>query len=124
MMKLTFARFLLVGIANTALGYGTILLLHYTLGASPILANAVGYFFGTLLSYTLNRAYTFASTRPHAQALPRFCLTAATSFVLNVMVLELCLTALKLPFALAQAAAICVYTASFYLISRFLVFRS
>ena len=123
-MRSTFTRFLLVGIANTATGYGTILLLFYGLGFGPMPANVAGYVLGALLGYVLNRNYTFTSTRPHAEALPRFCLTVGTCFMLNLMVLEFCLTTLGLPFALAQIFATCAYTATYYLTSRFLVFRS
>jgi putative flippase GtrA len=100
------------------------MLLHYGLGVEPVPANVGGYLIGALLSYTLNRNFTFASTRPHAEALPRFGLAVVVCFLLNLMVLNLCLTVFLLPVALAQALAVCAYTIAFYFVSRFLVFRS
>lgn len=124
MSKLTYLRFVLVGLANTAVGYAVIMLLHYGLGVEPVPANVGGYLIGALLSYTLNRNFTFASNRPHAEALPRFGLAVVVCFLLNLMVLNLCLTVFLLPVALAQALAVCAYTVAFYFASRFLVFRS
>lgn len=119
-----FARFLLVVIGNTALGYGVIMVRHYGFGIEPIPANVVGYTLGAFLSYMLSHRYTFASQRLHAEALPRFVLAVAGCFMLNLMVLKFGLSALGLPFALAQALAISSYTVVFYLTSRLLVFRT
>ncbi len=124
MMPATVIRFALVGLVNTGVGYGVILLLHYGLGVDPVLANAGGYLAGMLLSYTLNRRYTFASRRPHGQALPRFGMAAAGCFALNLLVLQIGLAALALPVALAQALAVGSYTVAFYFANRFLVFRA
>jgi putative flippase GtrA len=120
----SFLRFALVGLANTAVGYGVILLLHYGLGAPPRTANAGGYVIGALLSYALNRVFTFGSQRPHGQAMPRFVAAIAACFVLNLLVLEAGLRVLALPVALAQALAMASYTLAFYLVSRYIVFRT
>ncbi len=119
----SFVRFVLVGLTNTVVGYGIILLLHYGFRIEPIMANLGGYLIGAFLSYTLNRRFTFNSGRPHAEALPRFALAAAGSYLLNLVVLKLCLSVFMLPVALAQALAVSAYTIVFYLISRFLIFR-
>lgn len=123
MIEHTFFRFALVGLANTAVGYGTILLLHYSLGWSPTVANAGGYAVGVLLSYSINRTFTFNSSRSHVQAVPRFVVAAAGSFMLNLLVLHASLSTLGLPVGLAQALAVGSYTVAFYLSNRFLVFR-
>lgn len=120
----SFFRFAMVGVANTFIGYGVILFLHYGLGAAPVASNIGGYAIGALLSYGLNRSFTFSSQRAHGQALPRFCLVAAACFAINLLVLKVCVALLSWPVALAQALAMGSYTASFYLASRFLVFRT
>ena len=79
-------RFVLVGLANSAVGYGLILVFHYGLGASAMVANLGGYTMGGLLSYVLHRNFTFESGRPHAQALPRFAILVASCFALNLVV--------------------------------------
>ena len=124
MINSSFVRFALVGLANTLVGYTVILLLHYGLGISPVLANTGGYLIGFLLSYGLNRSFTFVSKRPHVQALTRFGLAAACCFVLNLMVLEFSVSVIALPIVFAQALAVGSYTVAFYLSSRFFVFRA
>lgn len=122
MIASPFIRFLFVGLVNTAVGYGTTLFLHYALSFSPILANTGGYLVGGFLSYFLNRHFTFASKRRHREALPRFALTVVICFALNLFVLEQALIFTPLP--IAQLFANIAYTVSFYLASRFLVFRT
>ena len=120
----SFVRFALVGLANTVVGYGLIMLLHYGFGAGLVLANVCGYLTGALMSYALNRSFTFASDGPHAQTLPRFGIAVGVCFGLNLLVLKFCISVLALPVAAAQALAMGTYTVAFYLISRYLVFRS
>lgn len=115
-------RFLLVGVANTAVGYAVILVLHYGLAFTPVLANVGGYAIGGGVSYWLNRRFSFGSDRPHAQALPRFVGAVAFSFGVNLLVLRLAMSVPNLPVAVAQAAAIASYVIVFYWISRYFVF--
>lgn len=124
MIDPSFVRFGLVGLANTAVGYAVILLLHFGVGVGPVLANVVGYAVGAALSYGLNRRFTFGSDRAHDQAVPRFGMAMLSCFALNLAVLEVGVSVLALPVALAQALAMGSFTASFYLTSRFLVFRA
>jgi len=115
-------RFALVGLANTVIGYGVILILHYGLGAGDIAANALGYAIGALVSYFLNKTFTFNSRRAHGQALPRFVLGVACAWLVNLAVLKMALTLWHWPAAAAQGAAVVAYTLSFYVISRYFVF--
>lgn len=119
----TFPRFLLVGVANTSVGYLAILIAHYGFGFSPITSNVLGYAIGTLISYSLNRSYTFSSTRPHAVVLPRFILSVLVSFGVNLAVLHVCLDNFIMPVAFMQAIAVVAYTITFYILSRYIVFR-
>lgn len=119
----SFIRFALVGLLNTAVGYGVILFLHYKFDFTPAFANLGGYLIGALISYLLNRSFTFSSTRPHSEAIPRFIFIAAVCFAINLTVLHLALSMLSFNFELAQALALTTYTASFYLASRFIIFR-
>jgi putative flippase GtrA len=119
----TFGRFLAVGIANTAVGYGVILGLQYFAGFGPLAANAGGYLVGWALSYLLNRRFTFASNRPHQEGLPLFLATALVSYGLNVLVLELAIRFAGVPDAVAQALAMGAYTLCFYQLSRHVTFK-
>lgn len=119
-----FIRFLFVGMANTAVGYGTILLCQYGLGLGYVAANAMGYAVGGTVSYLLNRHYTFASRRAHREALPRFVATVGVCYAINLGMLELAVQRLQWPAPVAQGVAMIAYTLSFYFLSRLVVFRA
>ena len=119
-----FLRFLVVGVVNTAVGYGTILALQYGAGIGHLPANAAGYLVGATVSYLLNKHYTFESQRAHREAAPKFVMAVGICYLINVLVLEIAVRVLHWPGALAQAVAMVSYTLSFYFISRALVFRT
>ena len=121
-MATDLCRFLLVGAANTAVGYCLILFLRYGLHFGSLLANLGGYGTGVVLSYTLNRNFTFSNKRPHFEAVPRFCLVFCLCFVFNILILESGMLIFDMPYVLAQALAVCGYTISFYKLNRLYVF--
>jgi putative flippase GtrA len=120
-MDAVLARYVLVGVVNTLLGYGVILLLQFGAGFAPLLANAAGYAVGLVVSYVLNRRFAFRSRRSHRGGLPAFVAAAAACYGLNALVLFAALRA-GVPGALAQAAALTAYTVSFYLLNRYAIF--
>ena len=122
----SFFRFLLVGFANTVIGYGVILVFQYVFLAGYVVSNALGYAVGALASYCLNKAFTFRSKRAHDEALPRYLLAVASSYLINLVVLNVAVSVSpwQLPAAIAQGAAVLAYTVSFYLISKHFVFQN
>lgn len=117
-------RYLLVGLVNTAVGYGCILLLRYGLHWHDLAANTAGYALGACVSYVLNRSYTFRSRNQHRHALPRFVLMVGLCYALNAGVLLLALHWLGLPSYVGQALAMVTYNVAFFVISRQFVFNS
>lgn len=117
------ARFLSVGVVNTVLGLAVIVA-GLRLGLNDYAANAIGYAVGFACSYLLNRSYTFGATgTPHSAQLPRFAVAVAVSYGLNLAVIR---AGHLLGFdgrIVLQLAAITVYTACFYVLSRLFVFR-
>lgn len=118
---MTLAKYLLVGVLNTAVGFGLIFTLMF-LGFSPLLANALGYAFGIVFSYFLNSIFTFKAKKKSLSGLVKFILAMGLAWLVNAGVLELALS-LKMNPYLAQVLAGLSYTASGYLLSKFVVFR-
>lgn len=123
MIPSSLIRFLFVGLLNTALGYSIILILSVACSVEPFTANMTGYVAGGLLSYQLNRRYTFDSQQRHWVTMPRFMIAWVGCYLLNVLVLSLCLNNLGWSVTLSQTIAVGVYTCAFYLLNRMLVFR-
>jgi putative flippase GtrA len=115
-------RFALVGCANTLLGFAAILLAGWLLQLGDLAANAVGYGCGLLLSFALNRQYTFRYGGRTAGALVLYLLAFAASYGVNVGVLLICSEVLGQSSLLSQAAAVCSYAITFYALSRWVVF--
>jgi len=116
-------RFVLVGVANTVCGLGIIYAAKYFGHVDDVPANVLGYAVGVVLSFTLNKRWTFRHRGPAAQAFARFVIVMGTAYVLNLLTV---LAALKLGVNgyVAQAIGVVPYTAFGYLASRNIAFRT
>lgn len=122
-------RFLLVGVVNTLVGAGAMFLLYNLINCSYWLSSAANYVIGGIVSYFLNKYYTFKNTeRSWGQVL---------RFVLNVAVCWLIAYGIAKPLTLhllfgagekfqtnaAMLVGMCLYTALNYFGQRFFAFR-
>ncbi len=113
----------LVGVLNTAIGFGTIVLAQTVFGLPPVVANILGYAAGLTNSFLMNRAVTFRGAGRDSATVARFLLAFVIAYGANLAVL-LTLLALRPEAALAwQAVAMVVYTGLFFVISKVYVFR-
>lgn len=124
----SFLRFLLVGAFNTGFGYSLIFGFMYLAGLSPELSNFLGYAIAILVSFVLNKYYTFAGRKPQPvgggkNELLRFLLVFAVAYAANYGVLLLLLYGLELHAALSQILAGVAYVGISYLLNAFFVFR-
>jgi putative flippase GtrA len=114
-------RFALAGGAGTAVHYLVLLALVSLAGVWPGPAAFAGAAVGACVVYLLNRRYTFASSRSHAAALPRFALMAIAGAVLNGVLVGL-LSAAGVYFLLAQVAATIVILGINFIVSKWWIF--
>ncbi|WDI30423.1 GtrA family protein [Hyphococcus flavus] len=116
-------RYCLVGVINTFVGLSIIYVAMGVFLLAPALSNMIGFAVGILVSYTLNRRWTFSSNAPLSRSMTIFGLVCLTGYILN---LSAVLTAIHIggvnPY-LAQLFGISVYTVSVFLGSRQLAFR-
>lgn len=118
-----FSRFLLAGVANTALGYAIIFGCMYLAGMSPELSNAAGYTVGLLVSYFLNRHFTFRSAQRRSTEFVRFALVFVTAYTANLVALIFLVRALAVHAGLSQVIAGVIYIVTAYLLNKHYVFR-
>ena len=118
-----FAKFLLVGLANTAVGLSIIYTAKFFFGAGDVLANAIGYGVGVLFSFSLNSSWTFTYSGPWLPTLMKFIIVSGLAYVLNLVTVVVLIDYFEINSYLAQAMGIPPYTLTVYLASRYLVFR-
>ena len=89
-LDVSFRRFILVGIINTLVGLGVNYLLLWLLGmngrvsdnAAYWIASAANYIVGSILSYFLNKYYTFRSRGKSASEVLRFVVNIIVCWIL------------------------------------------
>ncbi|MCG8345818.1 MAG: GtrA family protein [Chlorobiales bacterium] len=117
-------RYLFAGMVNTAAGYGTFLLLLHGMLWGPWYANAGSYAIGLLVAYTLNLQFVFRYSSHSKGAVLKFIVGFAISYALNLVVMHLMLSEVKLRPEFAQLFAMASYTISFYLFNKFFVWAA
>jgi putative flippase GtrA len=85
-MLAQFLKFAAAGGVGTACHYATLVLWVEVLGGPVVPGTLAGFGVGALVNYLVARRFVFASDRPHAAALPRFALVAATGAALNTAI--------------------------------------
>lgn len=115
-------RFALVGVFNTAFGYGLIFGCMYLLGMPPIPSNVAGYGIGLLFAYLLHRNFTFGSTGTHRREAVRFLVVFGLAYSANLAVLYVLTHRLGVSGGLSQVVSGAVYVASSFLLSKCFVF--
>jgi putative flippase GtrA len=118
---LQFITYNIVGIANTLVGFSIIFSLMY-LGISPTWSNLIGYSIGAILSYYLNKKYTFKSDSKDKKEAIKFFTILLIAYSLNFITLQWLLTFTN-PY-LAQLISAIIYTLSSFLLARIFVFNT
>jgi len=96
------SSFVGVGLVATSIHYFVLIVMVQLVGAPPVPAALLGYLCGGILSYSFNRRHTFASDRPHGEAVWRFMLVAGVGFLLTFLFMALLVDKWGRPYLLAQ----------------------
>lgn len=124
-----FWKFVAVGVLNTLVGTGVMFLLYNLAGFSYWLASAANYIVGSIVSYFLNKYFTFRSRESGKRTLWRFALNIVVCWLLAYGAAKPDVRALlsehggSLQDNVAMAAGACVFIALNYVGQRFFVFR-
>lgn len=124
----TMMTFLLVGVFNTLVGCGTMFLLYNLAACSYWFSSATNYIVGGIVSFFLNKYFTFQNyTRSLTQAV-KFIINTAACYVIAygaakpVMTYMLSAQTVKVQENVAMFVGMVVYTAFNYVGQRFFVF--
>ena len=120
---MTLIRYLLVGVVNTLVGLGIIYLAMYFLHMDLASSNALGYAIGIMVSFALNKKWTFDSQDHVVYSFLRYLLVLAVAYGANLATVLFANSHFDLNPYLSQALGIVPYTAIGFLGSRFFAFR-
>jgi glycosyltransferase involved in cell wall biosynthesis/putative flippase GtrA len=114
----------MVGVANTLVGLGTIYCAMYFFQLSLINANAIGYAIGIIVSFILNKSWTFSSQDHVVSSFIRYILVLAVAYTANLASVLFADTHFSLNPYLSQAIGIVPYTTIGFIGSRYFAFRN
>jgi putative flippase GtrA len=117
------ARYLTVGVANTAFSLAIIYGLMAGPGFGVDASNAIGYAFGVVLSFILNKRWTFRHSGNAVASFFKWLAVLAVAYACNLAAVHVSANVLGIDPYLSQLAGIPVYVAIGFLGSRLLVFR-
>ena len=75
-------KFLIVGVVNTLFGAAIMFGLYNLAGCSYWLSSAANYFFGSILSFFLNKSFTFGNKDSLRNTVPKFVLNILICYLL------------------------------------------
>ena len=99
-----FLSFAGVGVIGTIAHYAGLIGM-VELGVDPVAASAVGCTIGAIVNYLLNYRLTFQSQSPHRRTAPRFAVVAASSLLLNTLLMAVGNKLIGLHYLLSQVLA-------------------
>lgn len=116
-------RFLSVGLVNTLIGLSTIYVCMALLGMQDVPSNVTGYMIGLVVSFVLNKHWTFRYHGDALESLLRFLVVFAIAYSANLIVVLCTTRVFGVDRYVAQAAGVLAYTVLSYLGSRHYAFR-
>ena len=130
MQKLTessLTRFIIVGIINTLVGMAIMFGLYNLAGCSYWISTAANYFFASILSFFLNKHYTFRYKGDTAGSAARFVITIAVCYfiaygIAKPLTLHLVSGSVRFQENLAMLVGMVLFTGVNYLGQRFFTF--
>ncbi len=133
-----FWKFILVGILNTVVGNGIMFLLYNFTPVSDVkwgvvdgywISSGTGYIIGSVVSYFLNKHFTFKNTEKGIKPIIRFALNIAVCYFLAYLIAQplvewvLSSQSESIRTNIAMLAGMCLFVAFNYIGQRFFAFK-
>lgn len=125
-----FIRFLLIGVINTLVGTLIMFGLYNIAGCSYWISSATNYLVGSILSFFLNKYFTFQSRGKNLSQIIRFAINIIICYLLAygmarpISLLLLANNSIMIRDNLSMLGGMCLFTGLNYLGQRFFVFKS
>ena len=125
----TFWKFIAVGIINTIFGTTIMFVCYNVFHLGYWLSSGANYFFGSILSFVLNKYFTFQNTEKSLSQIVRFvinilvCYFVAYGVAKPLTIMLLAQASLKVQENIAMLVGMCFFVGLNYLGQRFFAFR-
>jgi len=125
----TLRNFILVGIINTLVGTGVMFLFYNVFYFSYWISSASNYIVGSIVSYFLNKHFTFKVQEKSIEYMLKFALNVAICYLLAYGIAKplasAILSSASVPVQenVSMAVGMCIYVGLNYLGQRFFVFK-
>lgn len=116
-------RYVIAGGTAAAVHLGVLTLLVELAAMRPVIASAVGFLCGFVVSYLLQRGWVFATDLRHGLTLPRFVVVIGLGLAINSAVLWIGTEYLEHHYALVQLAAFAIVPLNNYVLNSLWTFR-
>lgn len=119
---ITAGKFLVVGLGNTLVGLLCIYVAKWFFGFGDTAANASGYAVGLVVSFTLNKTWTFGYVDALVPAVLKFIVVVAAAYLSNLATVLLAIWTFGVNPYEAHAIGVLPYAVLFYMGSRYIAF--
>ncbi|KQV83976.1 hypothetical protein ASC90_00105 [Rhizobium sp. Root1220] len=119
-----FLRYICVGVINSLLGYAVIFACMYLLSIDAVASNFIGYGFGIVVSFVLNKWFTFKTESRNISEPFKFALVFFLAYAANLVVLIALIDVFHVNKGFAQLPAGAIYIALSYLLNKHFVFSN
>lgn len=115
-------RYIISGVLNGIIGLGTIWYLTHV-GIMPIIANLIGFSVSIAFAFLISKKFVFKSEGRFTSEAIKYFSSFGISYLINIIVLQLCVSIFLLSPLLSQGIAVTAYVISMYFASRIYIFR-
>ncbi len=119
---LKFIRYSLVGCISTIIYFLSVFILVELFHQDPLVGSSLAYLIMTLISFFLNKTFTFGSDFSH-QKLLRFLIVSAIGFILNFSIMFLIVNVLSFHYAIGELVTILVIPITNFLLNNYWTFK-
>ncbi|WP_309245260.1 GtrA family protein [Clostridium estertheticum] len=116
-------RYGLVGLLGTTIHFGSLILLVEFANLDPVLGSALGFLLVLVISYILNRTWTFQSKSRNVRQFLIYSIVSMIGIGLNSAILFISVHILKWNYLYGQCLVVLVVPVSNYLLNSLWTFR-
>ncbi|MBP1308130.1 putative flippase GtrA [Paenibacillus sp. 1182] len=119
---LQFLKYGFVGAFGTLIHTSTIILLVEKLNFEPIFSSFIGFIFSLVISYFINRQWTFSTSGKGGKILVKYTLVSLTGLVLNLSIMYVIVYAFHFSYLLGQFFALIIVPIFNFILNKYWTF--